>query len=64
MAVPNPQAKLLDQVRDLMRLRHYSIRTEQSYCDWIKRSRSGIEANIYEPHPWTERQTNSEFMPE
>ena len=35
--VPNPKAKLLDQVRDIMRLRHYSIRTEQSYCDWIKR---------------------------
>ena len=29
--------KLLEEVRDLMRLRHYSIRTEQSYCDWIKR---------------------------
>jgi integron integrase len=35
--VLNPKAKLLDQVRDVMRLRHYSIRTEQSYCDWIKR---------------------------
>jgi hypothetical protein len=29
--------KLLDQVRDLMRLRHYSIRTERCYCDWITR---------------------------
>ena len=29
--------KLLDQVRDLMRLRHYSIRTERCYCDWIVR---------------------------
>src|SRR6266446_5686111 len=35
--VPNPKAKLLDQVREVMRLRHYSIRTEQSYCDWIRR---------------------------
>jgi hypothetical protein len=35
--VLNPKAKLLDQVRDVMRLRHYSIRTEQAYCDWIKR---------------------------
>jgi hypothetical protein len=35
--VLNPKAKLLDQVRDVMRLRHYSIRTEQSYSDWIKR---------------------------
>ncbi len=29
--------KLLDQVRDAIRLRHYSIRTETAYADWIKR---------------------------
>jgi site-specific recombinase XerD len=29
--------KLLDQVRDVMRLRHYSIRTERCYCEWIVR---------------------------
>jgi integron integrase len=29
--------KLLDQVRDALRVRHYSYRTEQSYVDWIKR---------------------------
>ena len=29
--------KLLDQVHDAIRLRHYSIRTEQAYTDWIKR---------------------------
>jgi integron integrase len=29
--------KLLDQVRDLIRLKHYSIRTEKSYVSWIKR---------------------------
>lgn len=29
--------KLLDQVRDKLRVKHYSIRTEQSYIDWIKR---------------------------
>jgi len=34
---PNPKLRLLDQVREVMRLRHYSIRTEQSYCDWIRR---------------------------
>jgi hypothetical protein len=31
------QRRLLDEVRDLMRLHHYSIHTERSYCDWIKR---------------------------
>lgn len=29
--------KLLDQVRDLIRLKHYSIRTEQAYLGWVKR---------------------------
>ncbi|GAB4533720.1 MAG: hypothetical protein Kow0063_16030 [Anaerolineae bacterium] len=29
--------KLLDQVRDALRRKHYSTRTEQTYVDWIKR---------------------------
>jgi integron integrase len=29
--------KLLDQVRELIRIRHYSIRTEQAYLQWIRR---------------------------
>ena len=29
--------KLLDQVRNAMRVAHYSYRTEQSYIGWIKR---------------------------
>jgi integron integrase len=29
--------KLLDQVRDQLRLKHYSYRTEQSYIKWIRR---------------------------
>jgi site-specific recombinase XerD len=29
--------RLLDRVRDKVRLKHYSIRTEQAYLDWIKR---------------------------
>jgi len=32
-----PPKKLLDQVRDALRLKHYSYRTEQSYVDWVKR---------------------------
>ena len=35
--VPNPKLKLLEQVREVMRLKHYSIRTERSYGDWIRR---------------------------
>lgn len=29
--------RLLDEVRDIMRLHHYSIHTERTYCDWIKK---------------------------
>ena len=32
-----PPTRLLDQVRDRIRFRHYSIRTEQAYIDWIRR---------------------------
>jgi integrase len=32
-----PPPKLLDQVRDAIRRKHYSIRTETSYADWIRR---------------------------
>src|SRR5438477_7009409 len=35
--IPNPKLKLLEQVREVMRLKHYSIRTERCYCDWIRR---------------------------
>jgi hypothetical protein len=37
LIIPNPKLKLMDQVREVMRLRHYSIRTEQCYSDWIRR---------------------------
>ena len=37
-AAPPPQGKKLrDQVRDALRLKHYSYRTEQTYVDWITR---------------------------
>ncbi len=32
-----PQPRLLDQVRDRIRLKHYSIRTEDTYVEWIRR---------------------------
>jgi integron integrase len=34
---PPNNPKLLDRVRDVIRRKHYSIRTEQTYIDWIKR---------------------------
>ena len=36
-AAPQNKPKLLDQVRDVIRRKHFSIRTEQSYVDWIRR---------------------------
>jgi integron integrase len=31
------EPKLLDQLRGRIRLKHYSLRTEQAYVDWVKR---------------------------
>ena len=35
--IPNPKLKLMDQVREVLRVKHYAIRTEQAYCEWIRR---------------------------
>ena len=31
------EPRLLDRVRSAIRVRHYSLRTEQTYIDWIRR---------------------------
>jgi integron integrase len=36
-ALSSPPRRLLDQVRDAVRVRHYSYRTEQAYVGWIRR---------------------------
>ena len=36
-AVSPHKPKLLEQVRDVIRRKHFSIRTEQVYTDWIRR---------------------------
>jgi len=36
-APPSHGKKLMDQVSDALRTKHYSYRTEQTYKDWIKR---------------------------
>lgn len=36
-ALPQQPPRFLDTVRRALRLRHYSVRTEQAYLDWIKR---------------------------
>src|ERR1700722_20766810 len=35
--IPNPKARLQEQVREIMRFHHYSFRTEKAYWQWIKR---------------------------
>ena len=45
--VPNPKLKLLDQIREVMRLKHYSIRTEQTYADWVRRYVHAHLVNVY-----------------
>lgn len=36
-ATPPRPVKLLDRVREIIRIRHYSLSTEQSYVFWIRR---------------------------
>jgi len=36
MPVP-PSPRLLDQLRGELRVRHYSLRTEEAYSDWVRR---------------------------
>ena len=35
--VPNPKLRLREQVGEVMRFKHYSWRTEESYWQWIRR---------------------------
>jgi integron integrase len=37
MSVEAAKPRLMDQVRDCIRTRHYSIRTETAYLEWVKR---------------------------
>lgn len=34
---PNPDLRLMDQVRQVLRYHHYSLSTEKTYCEWIVR---------------------------
>ena len=58
-ATPNDQpTKLLDLVRLACQLRHYSYRTEQTYCGWVKRyCRFHRDADGTPRHPETMRES-------
>jgi integron integrase len=62
--------KLLDQVRDAIRLKHYSYRTEQSYVGWIRRyilfhnkqhpkDMGGAEVGVFLTHLAVERHVSA-----
>ena len=44
---PNPKAKLMDQVREVLRFHHYAFRTEKAYCHWILRFIRFFECRIH-----------------
>ena len=46
--IPDQNHKLMDQVREVLRYHHYAYRTEQTYCDWIKRY---LKFYGFEKHP-------------
>ena len=48
--IENRKLKLLDQVRQIIRIKHYSLRTEESYVNWIKRFIFFMIRNI--PKKW------------
>jgi hypothetical protein len=37
--IPNPKARLREQVREVMRFHHYSLRTEEAYWQWMVKAR-------------------------
>jgi integrase len=37
MEVASQSPKLLEQMRAVLRVHHYALRTERAYCDWVRR---------------------------
>ena len=35
--IASPKARLLDQLREVLRVKHYSLRTEETYVQWARR---------------------------
>lgn len=35
--IPNPKLKFMEQCREIMRFKHFSLRAEEAYLHWIKR---------------------------
>jgi hypothetical protein len=41
-----PKIKLLDRMRNVMRLKHMSLRTEEAYVSWVKRFIEDVENHV------------------
>jgi site-specific recombinase XerD len=37
LVIANPKSKLLDQLKEVLRVKHYSLRTEEAYTQWVRR---------------------------
>ena len=35
--IANPKSALMDQIREVLRVKHYSLRTEEAYTGWVLR---------------------------
>ncbi len=55
--VRDAKPKLLDQLREALRARHYSRRTEQTYCSWVKRFI--FSHNVRHPEEMAEPEINA-----
>ena len=53
---PKPK-KLIDQVRDVLRVKHYAYRTEKTYILWIPDSSFFIKKNT--PRKWAPSKSKS-----
>jgi integrase len=51
LLIPNPQAPLRDQVREVLRFHHYALRTEITYWQWIRRYLAFHRQKVSTPHP-------------
>jgi hypothetical protein len=49
--IPNPKLKLLDQVSEVMRFKHYSLRTETTYRECILILPPNCPSPRPSPHP-------------
>jgi len=59
----NRPKKLLDQVRETIRRKHYSSSTEESYVHWIKRQAGGV-ALAWRPYVSLRLGTTSKSQPD